>query len=183
MRNKLPLQALMEAAIFASLAFLLDLLPSIKLSPVISISFAMVPIFYVALRWGVKAGMASGFLWGLLQVILGDAYILTPVQAFIEYFVAFAFIGMAGVFAGKLAKAEKKAPVILAAVFIGSAARYVWHFLAGWIYFGEYAPEGTPAALYSLFVNGITMLGAFALCSIVMMFLWKAAPRLLTVRA
>ena len=94
--KKLPLQSLIEASIFAAFAVILDLLPSIKLTPAISISIAMLPIFLVAMHWGIKAGMMSGFIWGLLQIILGDAYILTPVQAFLEYFVAFAFIGLAG---------------------------------------------------------------------------------------
>ena len=36
---------------------------------------------------------------------MGDAYILTPVQAFIEYFIAFAFIGFAGLFYRPIQKA------------------------------------------------------------------------------
>ena len=53
------LVAMIEAAFFAAFAFILDLLPSIQLAPWISISFAMVPIFIVAFRWGVKGGLLS----------------------------------------------------------------------------------------------------------------------------
>lgn len=92
------LQPLIETAILAALAFIIDLLPSIKLGPWISISFAMVPVFILSFRWGLKYGLMSGFLWGLLQVIFGDAYILHWFQFIVEYFVAFAFVGFAGIF-------------------------------------------------------------------------------------
>ncbi|WP_046175308.1 energy-coupled thiamine transporter ThiT [Domibacillus indicus] len=174
MNRKVPLQALIEAAVMAALAFILDLLPSINVGPWMSISIAMLPVFLVALRWGWKTGMASGFIWGLLQIVLGDAYVLTPLQAFIEYFIAFSFAGLAGLFA----RHSLSVRFILLAVLIGSLARYFWHFIAGWVYFGEYAPEEMPAALYSLIVNGGTALLTFGLCAIVLILLWKTAPRL-----
>src|SRR5690625_998678 len=98
MKKTFNLQTLLEIAIFGALAMLLDLIPSINPHPSISISFAMVPIFIIAFRWGVRASFASGFIWGILQIVLGDAWILTPLQAFIEYFIAFAFVGFAGLF-------------------------------------------------------------------------------------
>lgn len=62
--KKIGLIALIEAAFFAAMALVLDLLPSLQLSPSISISFAMVPIFIIAFRWGFKVSFISGFLWG-----------------------------------------------------------------------------------------------------------------------
>lgn len=183
--KKLSLVAMMEIAIFAAFAFVLDLLPSIKLSPSISISFAMVPIFIIAFRWGVKASFISGLLWGLLQVVLGDAWIATPVQAFIEYFVAFACVGFAGLFAPIIQKHfqhQQKAKGIawvVVATFVGSFARYFWHFIAGFIFFKEYAPEGMSPVLFSLVANGTTMLGAFFFCSIVLGLLLSVSSKLI----
>ncbi len=98
MRNT-NLQAMIESAILATFAMVIDILPlSIKLPTGGSISFAMIPIFIIAYRWGFKSAFLGGLVWGLLQIVVGDAYILTPVQAFIEYFIAFAFIGFAGLF-------------------------------------------------------------------------------------
>lgn len=176
--RNIPLQALIEASVMAALAFILDLIPAINIGPWMSVSIAMLPVFIVSLRWDWKVGMASGFIWGLLQIALGDAYILTPLQAFIEYFIAFSFVGLAGLFTNRSTSAR----LIVLAVFIGSIARYFWHFIAGWVYFAEYAPEGMPAALYSLAVNGGTALFTFILCSIVLVLLWKTAPRLFHVR-
>jgi thiamine transporter len=92
------LQSWIEAAILVALALILDLLPSIRLGPWISISFAMVPVFLVAFRWGAKAGLLSGFLWGLLQVITGDFYYLQMIQIIVEYFIDFVCVGLAGLF-------------------------------------------------------------------------------------
>src|SRR5690625_2688552 len=129
MKKFLPLQAMLEVAIFAALAMLIDLLPGIKPIPSISISLSMVPIFIVAFRWGVKASFISGFIWGILQIVTGDAWILTPLQAFIEYFIAFDFIGFAGLFARFVQNAAdsnqkfKMSLYIIIGTFFGSIAR------------------------------------------------------------
>jgi thiamine transporter len=181
-RNRLV--AMIEAAFFAAIAMVLDLLPAIHVTPAVSISFAMVPIFIIAFRWGFKMSFIAGFIWGLLQVVTGDIYFLTIVQFLIEYFIAFAFIGFAGLFYPVIQKVvkqgDKKAAAlwIVIAVFVGSLARYFWHFVAGVIFWGEYAPEGTSPFMYSLIVNGGTMLGAAVLCSIVLLLLLSASKRL-----
>ncbi|MFJ8416805.1 energy-coupled thiamine transporter ThiT [Bacillus paramycoides] len=205
MRNT-NLQAMIESAILAAFALIIDILPlSIKLPTGGSISFAMIPIFIIAYRWGFKMAFLGGLIWGLLQIVVGDAYILTPVQAFIEYFIAFAFIGFAGLFyrpiqtalASNNSNAEhssfgsrkdkptskqnngKKALVyIILATFVGSFARYFCHFIAGIIFWGQYAPKGQSAVLYSLIVNGSTMIGSFILCTVLLILLFTTSPRL-----
>jgi len=186
MRKKMSLQALIETAIMAGLAYVLDILPSVNPTPNISISFAMVPIFLLAFRWGMTAGFAGGFLWGLLQVITGDAYILTPLQGFIEYFVAFSCIGFAGVLKGAVQKSFRegnwkgRAWLLFAAVFIGSFARYFWHFIAGFIFWAEASSTLWGAIVYSFVINGMTMLGSALFCYIVLILVLGTAPRLLT---
>lgn len=187
MEKKLSLQAMMEAAIFAAFALILDLLPSIKLSPAISISFAMVPIFIVAFRWGVKAGAATGLIWGLLQLIF-DPWVVSPVQAVMEYVFAFSFIGAAGIVAPAVRKAiqenarGKLFSLLAAGILLGSIARYVWHFFAGMIFFGQYAPKGQSAFMYSLIANGTSGLGSAILCTVVLSLLVAAATRVLYVK-
>ncbi|RIW28038.1 energy-coupled thiamine transporter ThiT [Bacillus salacetis] len=183
--SKMKLIPMIEAAVFAALAVILDLLPSIRLSPAISISFAMVPIFIVAFRWGLRVGLVSGFLWGLLQVVMGDVWFLTPLQFAIEYFVAFTFVGFAGLLYRPVQQSlrngdrKKLLAWVITGIVIGSIARYFWHFVAGFIFWGESAPEGQSAVLYSFIVNGTTVLGAIILCSIVLALLAGSLPRLL----
>lgn len=182
--KKMNLQAMIEASIFAAFALILDFLPSIQLGPWMSISVAMVPIFILALRWGFRVSLVAGFLWGLLQVVTGDAYFLTPLQFAIEYFIAFAFVGFAGLLYPAIQKAVKEnnkgaiALWVIVAVLVGTVARYFWHFIAGVVFWGDYAPEDMSPVIYSLFVNGGTALGAFILCSIVLVLLLVTAPRL-----
>ena len=54
--------------------------------------------FYYRIPLGLQNGFLRGLIWGLLQIVVGDAIIVTPIQVLIEYFVAFAFIGFAGLF-------------------------------------------------------------------------------------
>jgi thiamine transporter len=183
--KKLSLIAMIEASFFAAFAIILDFLPSIKLSPSISISVAMIPIFILAFRRGFKVSFIAGLLWGILQIAMGDAWIATPLQAFIEYFVAFACIGFAGLFyraiQNQLRTGSKKKAMglVVLAVFIGSFARYFWHFIAGVLFFGSYAPKGMSPVLFSFLANGATMLGAAILCSIVAVLIVSSAPRLI----
>ncbi len=108
MRNT-NLQAMIESAILATFALIIDILPlSIKIPTGGSVSFAMIPIFIIAYRWGFKMAFLGGLIWGLLQIVFGDAYILTPIQAVIEYFIAFAFIGFAGLFYRSIQKSHFK---------------------------------------------------------------------------
>ena len=182
--KKVNLLALIEISFFAAFALILDLLPSIKPIPSISISFAMVPIFILAFRWGFKASFIAGLLWGILQIAMGEAWIIHPVQAFMEYFTAFAFIGFAGLFYSPIQKAfrsknKKKALVyVVAAIFVGSIARYFWHFLAGVIFIKSFAPDVKNPVFFSFAANGTTMIGAFIFCSLVLVLVLASAPQL-----
>ncbi|MGP4062385.1 energy-coupled thiamine transporter ThiT [Halobacillus litoralis] len=186
MRNRRVL-FLVEIAIFSALALLLDILPflSFKLwAQGGSISLAMVPVFIMAFRWGIKGGMATGVLLGIYQILTG-AYIITPVQTILDYIIAFAVIGVAGFVAKPLWKAikakESKALVgwIVFGCFVGSLLRFIGHFTAGIVFYGEFAPEGQPVWLYSLVYNGGYMLPAFILSSIVVSLLFVQRPKLL----
>nr|WP_017553249.1 energy-coupled thiamine transporter ThiT [Heyndrickxia coagulans] len=185
--GKLSLQAMIEAAVFAAFALLLDMLPSIEVTHVISLSFAMLPVFVVAFRWGFKASVASGFIWSLLQIVTGDANdILNPIQGIMEYPVAFSFIGFAGLFRPLIERSCRHAKRgtmtfwICLSVLAGSFARYFWHFVAGVFFWGSYAPKGQSAFLYSFITNGVTMIGNGILCAAVAAILFNAAPQLLT---
>ncbi|WP_018662186.1 energy-coupled thiamine transporter ThiT [Heyndrickxia acidiproducens] len=183
----LSLQAMIEAAIFAAFAMVLDMLPSVKVTSGISLSFAMLPVFVIAFRWGLKAGLASGFVWSLLQLITGDARdILNPVQGILEYPVAFSFTAFAGLLTPLIRSSYEKGSRtkmsfwICMAVLLGSAARYFWHFIAGIVFWGSYAPPGQSAFMYSLILNGGTMIGNAVLCAVLSVILFSVAPQLLT---
>ncbi|WP_419888788.1 energy-coupled thiamine transporter ThiT [Neobacillus niacini] len=178
---------LVEVAVFSALAYLLDLvsgLLSLKIWPQGgSISIAMIPIFLMAFRWGVKGGILSGFLLGLLQFILGFSQIYTLVQGIIDYGIAFSVVGLAGIFASQIKDSlsnnnrRKWVTFVLLGTLLGSALRYLAHVISGIVFFGEYAPEGQPVAVYSLLYNGTYMLPSFIVCAIIVILVISAAPK------
>ncbi|TQS75748.1 energy-coupled thiamine transporter ThiT [Ornithinibacillus gellani] len=177
---------LIEVAIFTALALVLDILPiAFKVWPNGgSVSFAMIPVFIVAFRWGIKGGLLSGLLWGLLQIAFG-ASILTPLQGLIEYGFAFTLLGLAGIFAKPLQRALKDGKSNLAfmyvmlGVLIGTSFRFLAHFYAGIVFWGHFAPEGQKVWLYSFLYNGSYMLPSFVLCTVLVFFLFYKQPRTL----
>lgn len=178
---------IVEVAVFSALAYLLDFLAnilSLRIWPQGgSISIAMVPIFIMAFRWGIKGGVLSGFLLGLLQFILGYSQIYTLLQGFIDYFVAFTAVGLAGVFASQVKNAlnenkkRKWMTYTVLGAFLGSILRYLCHVVSGIVFFGEYAPKGQPVALYSILYNGTYMLPSFIISAIIVVLVISAAPK------
>lgn len=181
-----------EVAVFTALAYLLDFvggLLSLKIWPQGgSISIAMVPIFLMAFRWGIKGGLLTGFLLGLLQFILGFSQIYTIIQGIIDYFIAFTVVGLAGVFTAQVKKAiidhkkSKWMAYVLAGAFLGSALRYLCHVYSGIVFFGEYAPKGQPVAIYSILYNGTYMLPSFIISAIIIILVISALPKKMMVQ-
>jgi thiamine transporter len=182
-----------EIAIFAALALLLDLVSGFVFSRIWpqggSVSIAMVPIFLMAYRWGIKGGMLTGFLLGLLQIVSGTAWIATPIQGLIDYFLAFTVVGFTGLFMNKFVNHFKKGNRLKAnlygvvGMFVGSLLRFICHFITGIVFFESYAPKGQPVALYSLVYNGTYMLASFILSAVVVMLLYSAASKVLLKKA
>ncbi|MGT2843972.1 energy-coupled thiamine transporter ThiT [Streptococcus hongkongensis] len=149
---------LVEAAIFAALAMSLSFIPDFFswFSP----SYGAIPLILFSLRRGLKYGLLAGLIWGLLHFALGKVYYLSLSQVFIEYIIAFISMGLAGLFSNHL-KMQINSNNKVSALTIASLAtvlaafvRYFWHFVAGVIFWGSYAPKGTSAVWYSFTVNG-----------------------------
>ncbi|HWO95189.1 MAG TPA: energy-coupled thiamine transporter ThiT [Bacillus sp. (in: firmicutes)] len=178
---------IVEVGIFSALAFLLDLLANmlqLKIWPQGgSISIAMVPIFIIAFRWGIKGGLAAGFMLGLLQIVTGQAFIAHPLQGFIDYILAFTLVGAAGLTSSSIIRAIKNDQerttllYVTLGTFLGSLLRYLCHTAAGVVFFAEYAPKGTPALLYSIIYNGTYMLPGFIISAIISYLLIRSAKR------
>lgn len=178
------LQFLMEASILGALSFILDKLTLFVMPQGGSITLSMLPIIVMAFRWGLRGGLLTGFLSGILQLITGGT-IFHWAQALLDYTVAYTLVGVAaittvwlvnGMIKGK--KGNMVAAIVVGTV-IGGLLRFVIHFLGGIIFFGAYAPEGQPVWLYSLVYNASYMVPSIILCSIVASLLFTTAPRLL----
>ncbi|NMA62235.1 MAG: energy-coupled thiamine transporter ThiT [Firmicutes bacterium] len=143
MRDK-NLRIMLETSLLVGAALLLSMLKFWRMPYGGSVSLEMIPIFILAFRRGGKMGILGGALLGFLKLLLSP-YIIHPVQLLLDYPVPYAVLGVAGF--GILRQRR------LLGVAIGSLLRYLTHVASGVIFFAEYAPEGTPALLYSLSYN------------------------------
>jgi thiamine transporter len=135
-----------------------------------SFGLEMLPILFIAVRRGVVPGIVAGGLFGLLQLtgVAGTPYIYHPLQALLDYPLAFAALGLAGfVPVGPL---DTRANVVrlAAAVTAGAGARLVCHVLSGLIFFAEYAPAWEAPWLYSITYNLLYLLPSAVVTALVL---------------
>jgi len=138
---------MVETAVLVGAALVLSWIRLIRLPQGGSIGVDMLPIFLLAFRRGWKVGVIGGALFGLLKLIT-DPFLVHPIQVLLDYPIPFAVLGLAGLFRKD----------ILTGVAVGTVLRYIVHTISGVVFFAEYAPEGTPALLYSLLYNGSYLL-------------------------
>ena len=104
---------------------------------------SMLFIVLIAHWYGVRTGVLVGFAYGILQ-FLQEPYFLSLFQVCCDYVLAFAALGLAGLFR----KGKNSLPAgYLAAVL----ARGVFHSIGGYLYWMDYMPENFPQALRDLY--------------------------------
>lgn len=144
-----------------ALAFILDMLKVYTLpngGGSISLG-SMIPILLISFIYGPSIGLFTGFLFGVLKLII-DPYILNPIQVLFDYPLPFMAVGVAGFFKNKYLGAT-----------LGMLLRFACHFISGVIFFGSYAPAGMSPIIYSLAVNGFAVGGELLICLALLAFL------------
>jgi thiamine transporter len=117
-------------------------------------SVTLLSMFFIVLigyMYGPKAGLMTGFAYGLLQFVLDPVFYTIP-QMIVDYPLAFGALGLSGLFC------NKKYGLQLGYI-VGVLGRFVFAWLSGVLFFAAYA-EGTGMgpALYSLAYNGSYLL-------------------------
>lgn len=162
------------AAICIAMSFALSYMRIVRLPQGGSITPAsLLPLMIYAYVFGVRKGVFAGFTYGLLQAFQ-DPAVLHPAQFLLDYPMAFAWIGLAGIFS-HLEKLDKFPPLQFAlGAVVGGFGRFSMHFLSGMFAFGAFAPEGTPAALYSFVYQAGYVLPDLAIAVIVGIVLFSS---------
>lgn len=106
---------------------------------------SMLFIVLIGYWFGPYVGLTAAFAYGLLQFIIEPIFYTLP-QMLIDYPLAFGALGLAGFFAGKKHGLQ-------IGYIVGVIGRYIFAVISGVVFFGAYAPEGTPAIVYSLGYN------------------------------
>jgi len=150
-----------EGAIITALALALSFVPHTTGVSAIEFVYGLIPMAIYALRRGVKAGLITGFVWGILDLVLfgfSHGGFLNLFQGIVEYPLAFSVVGLIGLGSKSVKQALEQGKsgigLILLYSGIGFFAKYFFHFLAGGIYWGTYAPKGMNPWIYSLVING-----------------------------
>jgi len=131
-------------AMAVALAYVTSFIKVLKLPYGGSVTLlSMLFIVLVANWYGVKTGMLVGFAYGILQ-FLQEPYFLSLFQVCCDYVLAFAALGLAGLFRGKRNS-------LLIGYLVAVLARGAFHSLGGYLYWMDYMPENFPQALRNLY--------------------------------
>lgn len=129
---------LVEIAMAAALATVLGFFRLYRLPWGGSVSLKMLPLLYLALLRGPRAGAVTGLMTGLVTLVL-DPVILHPIQVLLDYPLPYASIGLAGFF--------RSTPLWGSVVAV--LGRGVCHVLSGVVFFAAYAPPDLNRQVYA----------------------------------
>lgn len=140
---KLGLRTMVAASLILAISYILSYIKFYHMPFGGSITPAsMLPILLFAWCYGAIPGLAAGTAYGLLQMTQ-DLYVVHPVQLFMDYILAFAALGLAGLFKKNL----------YAGIVVGGLARVAVHILSGVVFFAADAPQGQNPWIYSTIYN------------------------------
>lgn len=202
--KKFSIRVLAEIAIFAAIAYVLDLFQGIWFKGVWpnggSVGIAMVPIFVIAYRRGLLPGLLCGLIVGTVQMS-GGVYAVTGknftnefmkvmapfIQVSLDYVLAYFLVGFAGAFAKAYAKGKdfktKLIWIIVGTVF-GGLLKFLAHFAAGYFWLNTSKPFAgidSGSMLFSFVYNGTYCIPNIILCTTIMIVIARIAPFLLDV--
>ena len=143
------------AAISLALAFALSYVKFFAMPQGGSVTLAsMLPIMLFSYMFGIKKGIIVGAIYGVLQAIQ-EPEIIHPAQFFLDYPIAFAMLGLAGIFK-ELNIIKKPVAAFTAGAILAGTLRYFSHVFSGIFAFASYAPSGYSAAAWGFLYNTFT---------------------------
>jgi len=169
--------AICEGALCVALAYALSLLELDLWYQGGSIGLCMLPLAVYAWRRGTGWGVMAGLAFGVIKCILGKGVAYGWQSMLLDYFVAFAAVGLAGL--------TRKAKHGLAlGALVGGAARFAVHFISGVTIYKIMEPTELYGLVfsnpwvYSLAYNIGYMLPSTLLAALVCLLLEKPMSRL-----
>ena len=142
-----------------------------------SIDLVMIPLIIFAMRSNAGWGIGAGLIFGTLKYFFAGGAAVNWVSMIFDYSVAYAMVGLAGVF-------HRHFKLLPLAALLGCLGRFAIHFLSGITVYAQYLPEEfmgvekPSVALYSLLYNGTYMLPN-TIIAVVVCILLLAMPRIL----
>ncbi len=163
-------KSLAYAALSIALAFVLSYVKIWRMLNSGSVTLAsMLPLMLFAASYGAGPGLLAGAAYGLLQYLQGG-YFVHPIQFLLDYPLAFALIGLAGLYKF-MPKAWSKWS-LYAAMVLGALGRCLSATLAG-IFYWETAPWA------SLVYNGAYLIPDTLICIALAVFVGKRIMKMM----
>lgn len=153
---------LIECALLIAIATVLSLIKIVDLPYGGSITIAsMLPIVFISYRHGLGWGLGSGLVYGVIQQLLGLNTLswVTTWQSVVavimlDYVVAFAVIGFAGVFR----KMQNQSSALILGSLLVCVLRYACHVVSGATVWAGLSIPTKAALLYSFVYNATYMI-------------------------
>ena len=179
------LTAMCECAIMLALAFALSCAKLFEMPMGGSVTVAsMLPIMLISVKYGVKAGLATSFLYSITQLLQAFAsanvfpYCETPATLItcilFDYIVPFTILGLSGIFL-KFKISDKSEINVYYGICAVVLLRFICHYITGVAIWGQWAPDGMGKYLYSLLYNGGFLSIDFAICIICAVLMFRKA--------
>jgi thiamine transporter len=155
------IKRLVTTAMLIALAAALSLVKIIQLPLGGSVTLlSMLPVCLISIKYGVKWGVFSAFVYSLVQIALDLGSLMSygmTVKIWIgcilfDYIFAYTALGFAGIFK------NKGTAGVIAGVTLALVLRFVSHIISGTIFFDLWTPEGWSPAFWSIAYNGTYML-------------------------
>ena len=175
---------LVVCALMLALAFVLSLVKVWEMPFGGSVTlFSMLPICFVAVKYGAAWGLGTAFCFSWLQIFQGQVFSwgltsgMLVASICLDYIVAFTVLGLAGIF-----RRKGRAGMIVGTALV-CALRFAVHFISGvvlWANYEQFVAFGTSWVnhpwLYSLCYNGAFMLPETAI-TVVGIVLLSSVPQ------
>ncbi len=142
--KKLSTKQLVFCAMAMALSFITSYLKLFSMPYGGSVTlFSMLFICLIGYWYGPGVGIMTGLAYGILQ-FLQEPYVLSPFQVCCDYVLAFAGLGLAGLF-------HKSKNGLVKGYILGALVRGFFHTLGGYLYWMDYMPENFPQSLSALY--------------------------------
>ena len=179
MNDHMKLRALCEGAVLVAIAQVLSYLKIWEMPWGGSVVLSMVPLVLYAVRWGLGAGLLSGFVFGVLQFMFDGGFAIGWQSIIGDYLVAFTVLGLAGLVA-------RRKTGVFTGTLIAGFARFLVHYVVGATIWAAYMPDTFFGLtmhspwFYSLLYNLAYMLPNIAITLVVFAIAYKPLNKYLT---
>ncbi len=161
--KKVNAKMLTESAIMIALSTVLSMIKLVDLPAGGAITIgSMFPVAVIAYRHGTPWGLFTALVYGIVQQLVGLntlSYVTTwqsvLAVVLLDYVVAFAVIGLAGVFRKKIARSST---ALVMGSLLACVLRYLCHFISGATVWAGLSIPDEAAILYSLAYNATYMI-------------------------